>query len=331
MLIEPNALLREAGVLEAKGVRNPLSLISIDPFCLIITPFHQLANQLRETLRGENRHGSCGLGVGEAREDSFNGISIMAHEAACNGAALLGHIKRYKLSQFEEHRSHPIYQTMEAVEVVPLAKFYREFFRQVRIDSSSSVMSREAVVIMEGAQGVLLDEHHGFAPYNTWTRTTFENAEGLLDEVGIRERERVGVVRSYATRHGAGPFPTEDGSLNVPELHNGTHPWMGAFRVGHFDAMLLAYALKACGTVDSLAITHLDRRPSDLVAIRYGNFDCAHWDATGLAAAIPEYSRVENLPEWLANRTGAPVRYESRGPKYEDKVASSSRHLWNKA
>ena len=69
---------------------------------------------------------------------------------------------------------------------------------------------------------------------------------------------RLGVVRTYTTRHGAGPFVTEDAALTLPEAHNGVGEWQGAFRVGHFDAVAHRYAVEVAGGVDALAVTHLD-------------------------------------------------------------------------
>jgi len=72
---------------------------------------------------------------------------------------------------------------------------------------------------------------------------------------------KVGVLRAYATRHGAGPFVTEEDSLSsmLPEMDNKHNEWQGKFRVGWFDAVASRYALKAIGGVDCLALTCLDR------------------------------------------------------------------------
>jgi adenylosuccinate synthase len=119
-------------------------------------------------------------------------------------------------------------------------------------------------VIFEGAQGVLLDEWFGFHPHTTWSTTTFANAQALLDESAYEgERTRVGVLRTYFTRHGPGPFVSEDPSLrrHLPEPHNADAGWQGRFRVGAFDAVAARYALAVAGGADWLALTHLDRLP----------------------------------------------------------------------
>ena len=106
-----------------------------------------------------------------------------------------------------------------------------EWARQARYDDQCKWLLRAGPAVFEGAQGVLLDEWRGFHPYTTWSTTTFANAETLLAEAG-ETAIRLGVVRCYLTRHGPGPFVTEDPTLEIPEPHNGTGTWQGAFRNG---------------------------------------------------------------------------------------------------
>jgi len=122
------------------------------------------------------------------------------------------------------------------------------------------LLSADGTVIFEGAQGVLIDESYGFAPYTTWSNTTFANALTLLAGYS-GQITRLGVFRTYFTRHGPGPFVTEDETLaaRLPERHNGMSPWQREFRVGHFDLVAARYALAAAGGADGLAITHVDR------------------------------------------------------------------------
>jgi adenylosuccinate synthase len=114
--------------------------------------------------------------------------------------------------------------------------------------------------VFESAQGVLLDQLHGFYPHVTKSDTTFRLALELLDSAGFNgERTKVGLLRGYSTRHGAGPFVSEDTSLNLPACHNAENEWQGRFRLGWFDVVAARYALRVVGGVDCLAITNLDR------------------------------------------------------------------------
>jgi adenylosuccinate synthase len=107
---------------------------------------------------------------------------------------------------------------------------------------------------------VLLDQEWGFFPHVTRSTTTFANAETLLEDAGFRgEKRRIGLLRAYGTRHGAGPFPTETDTLAVAPCHNAVNPWQGEFRTGWFDAVTARYALDVVGGVDLLALTNVDR------------------------------------------------------------------------
>jgi adenylosuccinate synthase len=145
-----------------------------------------------------------------------------------------------------------------------LCDAYRAFTVRVPLVDGGYLrrLLRAGPAVFEGAQGVLLDEWRGFHPYTTWSTTTFGNAEALLAEAG-ETAVRLGVVRCYLTRHGPGPFVTEDPTLEFPEPHNGTGAWQGMFRAGHPDAVALRYAVEVAGGVDGVALTHLD------VAVRH--------------------------------------------------------------
>jgi adenylosuccinate synthase len=70
-------------------------------------------------------------------------------------------------------------------------------------------------------------------------------AQALLREAGAA-RHIIGAVRAYATRHGAGPLPTEDPGLTIAEPHSGTGRYQGDWRIGHLDLPLLRYAAQVC-------------------------------------------------------------------------------------
>jgi adenylosuccinate synthase len=112
-------------------------------------------------------------------------------------------------------------------------------------------------VIFEGSQGVLLDEWHGFHPHTTWATVT---PRGLVAELAAAGHDPyvLGLTRTYATRHGAGPMPTEDAALDLPEPDNGPGLYQGNWRVGHLDLPALRYASKVAGRVDGVGVSHLD-------------------------------------------------------------------------
>jgi len=277
ILIEPYALLNEANHLADLGVHNPLDNLYIDARCPVITPAHQAANRLREIARGNRAHGTCGMGVGEAMLDLIEHPEILlyAQDLADRSvvAGKLRAIRAIKADQFRDSIaltvSHPNAQfnaltLLDDSWISAATDNYAELARHAHVvdpATASRIIGAPGTVIFEGAQGVLLDQTLGFHPHTTWSNSTFANAQILLDESGHRgRRTRIGVLRTYFTRHGAGPFVTENLSLSraLPESHNSDIGWQGRFRVGVFDAVAARYALAVAGGVDALAMTHLD-------------------------------------------------------------------------
>jgi adenylosuccinate synthase len=332
ILIEPYAIAREADVLRGKGVTGPLSRLAVDPDCVVITPFHKLANRIREAARGEKRHGSVGLGVGEARADQLAGYMIHAGHVSLRQLFELAERKIEEMRPLRE-AAPELFRQMQELDIPDLRADYYGLFGHIQQIAWRWVARESDTVIFEGAQGVLLDEIHGFAPYNSWTDCTFGNADKLIAESRSRaEVTRVGVLRSYFTRHGPGPFPTERNDFGLAEPHNGTHPYMGPFRTGFFDAVLAKYAIDRCGGVDGIALTHLDAQPSRAICTRY-ELSNGSYTALSLAAAFCTY-RVHATQEAFQDRIeellGVPIRIESRGPTANDKrvIAVKEREAW---
>ena len=318
MIVHPGGLLREAEILGG----DCLSRLTVAPEALVITPFHQAANRIRETRRGALRHGSCGLGVGETVADSlaFPEDSIRFKDLSAP-AALRRKLLRVQSRKWSELGSDPVLESRDVIDDwiglvgsmgVPMAE---DRFRET--------------VVFEGAQGVLLDEWRGFHPYTTWSTCTFDNALELLSDYP-GQTVRLGVLRSYHTRHGAGPLPTEDASLVLEEPDNHFGPWQGAFRNGWADAVLGRYALACCGGVDGLAITHLDRvRPDWKLCVGYergvprpGPFQDLEYQE--ILTALLQNNQPRYVPfdlERYEAELGAPIWYESWGPTWSDKQA----------
>lgn len=278
MMLHPMAMLAEERHLQVLGIDNAFARLSIERDALVTTPFQQSANRIRELARGDARHGSCGMGVGETMSDWLaHGEQVVFAGDLENRAVLVKKLKRMrdiKLSQLEPvlkfakgndaidaelHCFHDL-QFIEAI-----ADIYHSFSQAVKIvgpEYLSELLIQPGTTIFEGAQGVLLDEWYGFYPYNSWSTLTFRNADSLLAENDFPGQAiKLGLIRGYATRHGAGPFVTEDEdlSLRLPEEHNGNNPWQRQFRLGFLDFVALRYALQVTGKLDGLVVTHLDR------------------------------------------------------------------------
>jgi adenylosuccinate synthase len=184
-------------------------------------------------------------------------------------------------------------------------------------------------VIFEGAQGVLLDEWHGFHPYTTWSTVTPLHAWELALEFGIRDVTVLGLTRAFATRHGAGPFPTysEPMTAAMADAGNPDNAWQGAIRSGPLDLVLLDYAARIC-QIDALAVTCLDRLPRQpQLARRYSGLDRLEIPANLreqaeltklLETAQPVIETTTEAGLLAALEQIAPIHYLARGPKSSD-------------
>ncbi|XVS67981.1 adenylosuccinate synthetase [Actinosynnema sp. CA-299493] len=327
VLVEPIALAGEARELARLGVTDPLRLLSIDADALLTTPIHVAANRAREDARGHARHGSCGKGIGEtawygllggaAPGDVVEDQEVIGDPGPpptvgdCARPAVL-RAKLDALARFYE----PLIGAGPPVD--DLVSLYRDFAGAVRVTTGDEVgrLADRGRLVFEGAQGVLLDQWRGFHPHTTWSTVTPDNARSLL---GHRRATVLGVTRTYQTRHGAGPLPTEDDHVlaRFPERHNDTGHYQGSWRAGHLDAVLLRYAVDACRGVDALAVTHLDAR--DLhVATAYD----APLPATDLTTFLnhrtPALTAMPDPVTWLAEHLDVPVLVTGAGPDRSD-------------
>jgi adenylosuccinate synthase len=278
MMLHPLAMLAEERHLHSLGVCDAFERVSIECEALITTPFHQAANRFKEMARGNGRHGSCGMGIGETMSDWLNYGSdvLFAGDLGSRATVIkkLGFLRDLKFAQLEGlladlPQADVVCRELDLFsdpEMIPAtADVYRHFASLVKIvepDFLATLLNQPGTTIFEGAQGVLLDEFWGFYPYNSWSTLTFKHAETLLQENNFSgETFKLGLTRAYATRHGAGPFVSEDEQLSakVQDRHNDNNDWQRQFRVGYLDFVALRYALKVTGQVDGLVVTNLDR------------------------------------------------------------------------
>lgn len=272
VIVHPTALLVEAQVLAAAGVSDALSRLHIDGQCRITTPFHQAAGRLRELLRGSAAHGTCGVGVGETvRHALEHPQQVLRYANLLHASVALDKLQAIRQTLLAE--LEPLCTTAHAEELRVLQSegiaaewlnTARAVARQCPPASAEviySQLTKTGAVLVEGAQSVLLDEWRGFHPHTTWSTISTAAVEQALKRFGIQTPvEHYGVLRSYLTRHGAGPLPTEDTALDdmLPEPHNNAQGWQGRFRRGHPDAVLLRYALECVGTLSGMLVSHLD-------------------------------------------------------------------------
>ena len=354
-VFNPEMIFLEADQLRKKSpVTEPLRLLSVDELAAVITPFHVAANRAREVARGSVRHGSCGMGIWETESDRRNPDVFTLLAADLKG--MYEHQLRRELILQRERKRQEIASLVDSgaipggwanavlrdlqsgVDIGLLAETYRIFGEIVEI--TDGVPDAE-VIVFEGAQGILLDENLGFHPHTTGSTTTSANALALCEEIGCDDVQVIGVTRAYATRHGAGPFPTET-DLNIPEPHNSHGQWQGGWRQGWTDLVALKYAADCDPNIQQVAVTHMDsvREACDVTWSVADTYDGLGWDKLPLvpknrvqqervgkfmANARPRYAQCDPAKVHVAieDHLDLPVTITSEGPTYHDKRCPS--------
>jgi len=352
MVVNPKTLRVESEVLGNVGVRHAHQLLSVDPGALVTTPYHILANRLREELRGKDAHGTTGMGVGETVEfasaSARGGFSMHVQDLydSRDYRKLLDDIRAIyiewiEIRKIESSLVESFYDPAVFESAVGAYRWFSESVMMREDEELAGMMERAKVTVFEGAQGMLLDEEFGFHPHSTWSDCTFGNMDDLLDGIEVEQLKKIGVLRTYHTRHGAGPLPTElDSYTRLTEKdHNAqTNGYQGRFRAGPFDLVLARYAVKKIGALDGLALTHLDASVPEMTK-DMAAYSSRYWianeergvnDLSELAPdeiapllnrAVPRYVNVtsENFPDHIAKELRVPLFLTSHGPTSADK------------
>ena len=260
VVIDPSALLDEIKLLAENGI-DVSDRLFISHNAHLIMPYHKLLDRIGES--GDNKIGTTGRGIGPCYIDKFDrkGIKIVD--------LLNKKILEEKIRQNLKEKNnilHKVYDH-EGLDVEEIVKEYLEF--DVAIDKYvkdvpvflNSEIEKGKSVLLEGAQGALLDVDFGTYPFVTSSSPT---SGGACTGTGIPPTKIdsvIGIVKAYTTRVGNGPFPTEllddDGEkLRKIGMEFGATTGRPR-RCGWFDAFLVNYSALING-ITSAAITKLD-------------------------------------------------------------------------
>lgn len=260
-VVDPAVLLREMDEVQAKGLLGP-GRLAISDRAHIVLPHHPLIDGLREGEAGKNAIGTTKRGIGPAYEDKIARRGVRMGDLL-DRARLTDKVERNRAAWEPVIRAlggalPPIHETIEAY----LA--HGERLRPYIMDTSRFVaeaIARKERVLLEGAQGTMLDVDHGTYPFVTSSNTI---AGGACAGAGIGPTvitEVVGITKAYATRVGGGPFPTElhgDEGSRLREVGAEFGATTGRpRRCGWLDMPALRYAVRING-IGSLALTKLD-------------------------------------------------------------------------
>lgn len=269
----PYLFLREADELRTAGVAPRVVL---DPLSPLTTPYEVLVNRAVEEARGARRHGSCGVGFGETLEREENGLSITASllddpDTLRSRLELLrtNHVPRRLVAlgvTIDVETQADLADSSLVEEFIETARHFR---RQIELCGAEACADRP--VIFEGAQGLLLDQALGTFPHVTRSYTGLPNVIALAADLGIDDIEVFYTMRSYVTRHGAGPLAHEVGAppyAGIVDRTNRPNPFQGTLRFALADPVASVDVISAdrarvsgCGidVTASLAVTCLDQ------------------------------------------------------------------------
>ena len=257
----------------------------VDARAQVTTPYDILINQAIEQKRGNGRHGSCGVGIGETVERSLNHEFQLTVKNVIDGDIVdrltiirdqWVPIRCSKLGvQVEEQLLFSDRLMTDYLQCC--ARFTSECILE---DDESSLYRCGQTLIFEGAQGLLLDEMHKWFPYVTRSRTGVHNAISILDELGIEEAEVYYVTRAYLTRHGAGPLPFETPQLydTIDDPTNQPHTFQGNLRFAPFNLDLfkesvdmdLDERIRGVKLRPNVVVTCMDQVPTKLKYVDKG-------------------------------------------------------------
>jgi adenylosuccinate synthase len=257
--LDPDTLFTELDTLATRGVRWEQKVFVSDRAHLTL-PYHKLLDRAREK---QEKIGTTGRGIGPTYEDKYGRRGIRVGD--------LRNIERAR--KLVEERVHGANQVLtmlgaadraDPTEHCALIDRLAPRLLPITVDAGRVVwdaLSRGESVLLEGAQGALLDVDHGTYPYVTSSNTT---AGGAAVGAGIGPTAIdavLGVVKAYTTRVGNGPLPTEAPeplAERIRELGGEYGAVTGRpRRCGWFDAVVVRYAVRVNG-LTGLAVTKLD-------------------------------------------------------------------------
>ena len=263
VVVEPASLLEEINGLKERGIEIDKNNLFLSKNAHVIMPYHMALDRENEKLRGSKSIGTTGRGIGPAYCDKINRSGIRVADL------LQPEFFKEKLKA-NLFNINFLLENLYKAQVFNIDNIYNEYMgyaeklkehvadTDIIIDNT---IAEGGNILLEGAQGTLLDIDHGTYPYVTSSNAT---AGGACTGLGIgptKISKVLGVVKAYTTRVGAGPFPTEiKDSLGDAIREKGGE--YGATtgrprRCGWLDMVILRHSARING-LTGIAITKLD-------------------------------------------------------------------------
>ncbi len=264
VVINPKSLLDEISLLESQGAPpQMIERLCISDRAHLIMPYHLLLDELEEKARGDKSIGTTLKGIGPAYMDKTARAGIRAGD-------LLNKVPfKERLSYVMEHKN-AVLTKLYGVPPLSVEEIFQEYCQYGNVlepfIKQTEVIVQEAIdrgdsIIMEGAQGTLLDPDMGTYPYVT-SSAPVAASSALGAGIGPKAIESViGVYKAYTTRVGSGPMPTEINDEIGDHIRERAREYGATTgrprRCGWFDGVIGRYSTKVNGYT-SVALTRLD-------------------------------------------------------------------------
>lgn len=264
VVVDIFGLTNEIRGLKENGFTITSSQLLISDNATALLPYHKVLDQAREKALSEGKIGTTGKGIGPAYEDRAARRALVMSDLFDEKTLLqkLEFVMQEKNTLLTKLYDLPPISAQEIFDqiqtVIQDLKPYRTTDVSLMISQKIKQGKR---ILFEGAQGTLLDIHHGTYPYVT-SSSTIAGAGSVSAGVGPHHLSKiVGVFKAYCTRVGSGPFPTELHDATGEKLQKDGHEFGSttgrARRCGWLDLVALKYAIRLNG-INCLAMMKLD-------------------------------------------------------------------------
>ena len=262
VVIDPVHFLKEIDLLRKRKIKISQRNLKIANNASILLPFHSIIDQVREKRLSKKKIGTTGRGIGPCYEDKIarRGLKIYDLEDT--------NVLKTRLKNLIDFHNIFLKNLSEKKisfnETFKLLVSLRKKILPFSIDVSEFINSKfffKKKLLFEGAQGLMLDIDHGTFPFVTSSNTIPATAATSIGIKPSKIGHILGVLKSYTTRVGEGPFPTEIKSdIGLEIAKNGNE--FGSVtnrprRCGWFDAVQCRKAIQIAG-IDSIALTKID-------------------------------------------------------------------------
>ena len=316
-VVNPKALLEELHAIQAQGI--PAKNLRISDRAHVIFPYHILLDQLADQRKGAGKIGTTGRGIGPAYMDKaartgIRMVYLLDEETLRMRLEAVLAEKNGILVKLYDHA--PVDLDQLVTEFAAYGQRLKGFISDTGV-LVNGYLDKQQRVLLEGAQGAMLDIDHGTYPYVTSSSPVGGGAT-IGTGIGPTKINRVvGVAKAYTSRVGDGPFPTElfdEVGARIREIgHEYGVVTKRPRRIGWLDTVVLRHAARVGG------FTHLSLNSLDVlsglttlkiaVAYELNGERIEHYPASliDVQNAVPVY---EELPGWDEDITGVRSRDE---------------------